>query len=51
MKLCVVLGRWIRLGDGFLSEMCMEELSGTEWRADEEGSIVEVEGKGVCYNV
>ena len=27
----------------------MEEVSGTEWRADEEGSVVEAEGKGVCY--
>ena len=41
--------RWIRLFDGCWSEMCMEEVSGTEWRADEERSVVEAEGKGVCY--
>ena len=43
--------RWIRLGDGCWSEMCMEEVFGTEWCADEEGSVVvvDVEGKGVCY--
>ena len=29
--------------------MCIEEVSGTEWRAVKEGSVVEVEGKGVCY--
>ena len=29
--------------------MCTEEVSGTEWHADKEWSVVEVEGKGVCY--
>ncbi len=26
----------------------MGEVSETEWRADQEGSVVEAEGKGVC---
>ena len=41
--------RWIRLFEGCWSEMCLEEVSGTEWRADEERSVIKAEGKGVCY--